>query len=188
MLELNDTDENPDLAVINEKKLFYKKLLIKSSIFCGILVVFFCLLLSFTLMGRKSWKNGLRNEIQTVFTENSFTEFSPGEYVRIKNNTTVSCGVYKAVSSEQKILSGKYAVIIRVPTIFGPVAAVYTFEKGKSNADFIGFAHIKAPFSDTVKNTSVNMQVGYWGGRIPAIVDSEIETVAKTKKSKGAKK
>ena len=186
MLEIKDPEENSELEISNERKLFYKKILIKSGIFCGILCVFFGLLLSFTLLGRKSWRNGLKNEIQTVFESYGLNDFSVGEYVRIKNNTTVSCAVYKMLK-EKKETPGKYAVIIRVPTVFGPMAAVYTFEKGKSEGKFIGFAHVKTRASKTVIDASLNMQIVYWGKRIPAIVDSEI-LPSSNKKNSGGKR
>ena len=61
------------------------------------------------------------------------------------------------------------------------------YEKGKSEGKFIGFAHVKTHASKTVIDASLNMQIVYWGKRIPAIVDSEI-LPSSNKKNSGGKR
>ena len=166
--ELEEYTEN-ELKQESAKKLFYKKLAIKAGIFCGMLTVFFGILITAAYFGRKSWRTGLRTEIEKVFAQNSFTEYSVGENVKLNSTLAVNCSVYKAESVEKKDFDA-YALIIRMPTLYGPVGSVYVYETKKSQTQFIGFAQIKGAINQSVQNAALNSQVKYWGQKIPKII------------------
>ncbi len=154
-------------TVDNEKKLFYKMLLVKCGIFCGILAGFFAVLVLFTLLGRNSWKNGLKKETAQVLKENGVENIELGNWVKIRSALTVSVSVYEAFGENSE--SEKYAVIVRVPTLYGPVPAVYVYSAPDS-VEFIGFSHIAGKTNAHIKDNSINSQIEYWKNRIPAVV------------------
>lgn len=157
-------------TVDNEKKLFYKTLLIKCGIFCGILAGFFAVLVLFTLLGRNSWKNGLKKETSQVLKDNGIENIQLGNWVNIKTALTVSVSVYEAISENTE--NEMYAVIIRVPTLYGPVPAVYIYSD-KNGAQFIGFSHIAGKTNSHIKASSENSQIEYWKNKIPVILNSK---------------
>ncbi|MCI7577483.1 MAG: hypothetical protein MST12_04440 [Spirochaetia bacterium] len=169
---LDQLSEEIDVKETDAMKMFYKKISIRAGIFCGILVVFFGLLVTLSLVSRKSWRTGLRSEIGKVFLLNSISEYSVGEYVKVNSGMTVNCAVYKLNSVEDNKKSYDYAVIIRVPTLYGPMAAVYLFSRSNGNVIFVDFAQLDVPVSKSVKNSSMNSQIAYWAGKIPAIVNN----------------
>lgn len=181
---LNQEFDELTLAT-SEKKIFYKNMSIKAGIFCGILAVFFGLLVTFSLLGRKSWRSGLKHEIERVFSENSYSEYSVGEYVRLDSAMNVNCAVFNAESEVKKDFES-YAVIIRFPTLYGPVAAVYVHESKKTEATFIGFAQINSRLSDSIKSATMNSQVAYWATKIPSITATAVS--ASATKAKGDRK
>lgn len=167
MLRHSFQEENMEPASGNS--VFYKQMYIKAGIVCGILVVFLSILILVSLLARKSWRTGLRNEIEKVFAENSVTEYSVGEYLKLNSNISFICSVYRA----EKVSKGNndsYAVIVRVATLYGPVAAVYVYEATRQEANFIGFAQLNDRVVESVKNATMNSQVLYWSKKIPAIV------------------
>ena len=167
--------EFEDYSQVNsEKKTFYKNISIKAGIFCGILAVFFAILVAFSLLGRKSWRVGLSNEIEKVFEEKSYSEYSVGEYVKLNSIMSVNCAVFKALPFTKKDFDS-YAVIIRTPTLYGPVAAVYVYETKRSEATFIGFARINERIDGSIRNAALNSQVRYWAGKIPEIIAKKKE-------------
>lgn len=160
-------------TVDNEKKLFYKTLLIKCGIFCGILAGFFAVLVLFTLLGRNSWKNGLKKETSQVLKDNGIENIQLGNWVKIKTALTVSVSVYEAISENTENTENEmYAVIIRVPTLYGPVPAVYIYSD-KNGAQFIGFSHIAGKTNSHIKASSENSQIEYWKNKIPVILNSK---------------
>lgn len=186
-------ESTEDMEYNNEKKVYYQRLLKKAGIFCGILVFFFCFLLLFVVLAKSSWRTGLANQIQKVFEINGITQYSVGEYVRIKSPMTVNCAVYKANSVTDENTNPKnYAVIIRFPTIFGPVAGVYLYREKKHRVDFVDFAQINGPVSDAIKDSAMRSQVEYWADKIPAIVNNAVvetnKVNVKTKKGGKSKK
>lgn len=160
--------------VSSEKKQFYKTISIKAGIFSGILILFFMILLLFSILGRKSWRVGLSTQIEKVFNENSISEYSIGEYVHLNSIMSVNCAVYRA-NTVSKRTYDSYAIIIRIPTLYGPVAAVYIYEEKKSKAEFIDFAQINDMISDSIKNVTLNSQIEYWAKKIPQIISTTKE-------------
>lgn len=167
---LDQFSEEIDVEAANAKKIFYKKISIKAGIFCGILVILFGLLVTLSLVSRNSWRTGLRNEIEKVFALNSISEYSVGEYVRLNSGMSVNCAIYKVNSVDENRKSFDHAVIIRVPTLYGPMAAVYLYNCTNGKVDFVDFAQLDVPVSKSVKNSSMNSQIAYWADKIPVIV------------------
>lgn len=167
---LNARLEDIEFESSNEKKLFYKHLAIRSGIFCGMLVVFFGLLVTFTLLGRKSWRSGLGNEIKKVFAENHIEGYEVGDYLRLSTSISVNCGVFSLVPVDPKKSEKAYCVIVRVPTLYGPVAAVYLYKDGRDSSDFVDFAQLNGPVSKAINSAALNSQISYWAEKVPAII------------------
>ena len=86
---------------------------------------------------------------------------------------TVSVSVYEAFSGNAE--NEMYALIVRVPTLYGPVPAVYIYSN-KNGAEFIGFSHIAGKTNFHIKENSENSQIEYWKNKIPAIINTKFSS------------
>ena len=158
-----------EIAKRNEE---IKKHFISYGILTGILAAMMMILLLFTIISRKSWRNGLREEVIQVL-EQEESSYKVGDWVKLSNPFTTSSGVYK-ISEKGNSNKWLYAIIIRITTLYGPAGAVYVYDLKSDKAVFMGFADIK---SDVVKQLTENSrysQINYWQKRIPSILKGSL--------------
>ncbi|MBP3366893.1 MAG: hypothetical protein J6K96_07880 [Treponema sp.] len=146
-----------------EEQFLYREMLIKCGIFCGILAGIFGILVLFTLLGRNSWKTGLKEKIVQVLNDNLIEGYELTGWVRLRSGLTASASAYSVSSKD----GAQYAVIIRIPTLYGPVPAVYTCSSLEEDARFIGFADMNEEISLRIESASLHSQIEYWGRRLP---------------------
>ena len=173
---MSDLIENSELeSEIEEKFVFdakYKKQLIQYGIFVGMLFFVFFVLMLFTLAARDSWEYGLRGQVAEVLGHSDIEiSFSLGQMEAVDSPFAVSLAVFPLIEDDEHQRSAeRYAVIIRIPTLFGPVPAVFLYEDGQKAADFIGFATLNKRIEAAVESNARHTQIAYWGKRIPAII------------------
>lgn len=167
MLE-EDISENDSLPA---DRFFYREMLIKCGIFCGILAGIFAVLVLFTLLGRNSWKAGLKEKIAQVLNDNLIEGYELTSWVRLRSGLTTSASAYSVSSKDG---SAHYALIIRIPTLYGPVPAVYTCSSSQSPARFIGFAGMNEAASLRIESAALHSQIEYWGKRIPEFLETAV--------------
>ncbi|MBR4385071.1 MAG: hypothetical protein IKP51_00960 [Treponema sp.] len=149
----------------------YKKQLVKFGIFSLILTACMAFLILFSLMARNSWQQGLRVQVQNCF-ESQGKKVSVHEGDKIRSVFSVSAASFKVEGLEKDC----HAVIIRITTIYGPVAALYTCTDDEFHeVQFVDFLKLSPKVSQAVKNSSVNSQIAYWEKAIPKIVQSGLE-------------
>ncbi len=149
----------------------YKKQLVKFGIFSLILTACMAFLILFSLMARNSWQQGLRVQVQNCF-ESQGKKVSVYEGDKIRSVFSVSAASFKVEGLEKDC----HAVIIRITTIYGPVAALYTCTDDEFHeVQFVDFLKLSPKVSQAVKNLSVNSQIAYWEKAIPKIVQSGLE-------------
>ncbi|MBO4387641.1 MAG: hypothetical protein J5817_11600 [Treponema sp.] len=146
----------------------YKKQLVKFGIFSLILVACLAFLILFSLMARSSWQQGLKEQVYQYF-ESQGKKVSVHEGDKIRSVFSTSAASFKVEGLEKEC----HAVIIRITTLYGPVAALYTCTDDEFHeVQFVDFLKLSPKISQAVKNSSVNSQIAYWEKSIPKIVQS----------------
>jgi hypothetical protein len=146
----------------------YKKQLVKFGIFSLILVACLAFLILFSLMARSSWQQGLKEQVYQYF-ESQGKKVSVHEGDKIRSVFSTSAASFKVEGLEKDC----HAVIIRITTLYGPVAALYTCTDDEFHeVQFVDFLKLSPKISQAVKNSSVNSQIAYWEKSIPKIVQS----------------
>ncbi|MBQ5400270.1 MAG: hypothetical protein IIU15_03480 [Treponema sp.] len=140
-----------------------KEWLIKFAIAAGAVLVLLGLLFLFAFLSRRSWSDGMAEQVQTVLSENDL-EYSVGEMDQI--HTGVSASLVSFTLSEPE----KHGVIVRVSTLYGPIPAVFIYNEENRKASFVGFADLKGIAENIIVPAVKGSQIPYWEGRIPKIV------------------
>lgn len=143
----------------------YKERLIQYGIFSGILVVFFALLVLFTLISRSSWEKGLRQQVEQVLPD-GYTVLAADE---LNTPFVVSCASF-ALARDGTADAALHAVIIRAVTSYGPFPMVYLYDERKSSADFVCVLAASARTEESIISSARNSQIAYWERRIPGII------------------
>ncbi|MBO6132206.1 MAG: hypothetical protein J6P28_09620 [Treponema sp.] len=169
-------DQSPDIPpaeldsveVTNADLERYKKQLVKFGIFSLILVACMAFLILFSLIARNSWQQGLRGQVQECFASHG-KKVSVHEGDKLRSVFSVSAASFKVDGLEKDC----HAVIIRITTLYGPVAALYTCTDDEFHeVQFVDFLKLSPKVSQAVKNSSLNSQIAYWEKAIPKIVQS----------------
>jgi hypothetical protein len=163
-------DEELEETLDEEKKIFYRKMIRQCLILSGFLAAFFVLLLLSTVLSRSSWKNGLRKEIQEVFAEN-LIDAEISSWIKIKSVFTTQASVY-SLTKKNPSDAENFAVIARIPTLYGPVAAVFLWSSADENAKFLGLSHTDFSMAQKIESASLNSQIASWEKRIPKFIRS----------------
>ncbi|MBQ0052581.1 MAG: hypothetical protein KBT11_11060 [Treponema sp.] len=147
-----------------------KKIAISFGKFFGVVFGLFAILITVILLSRNSWKNGLATEMQKVLDVYSPKTYTVSKYIELNTPISTSSSVYSLIKKGSSSAEKYYGVLIRVPTILGPVPAVFIY-KENSSVYFAGFATDTGKASDLInlKTTSSNMK--YWESQIPLIIE-----------------
>lgn len=150
-----------------------KKNLKTYGIFLGIIVLMTAILIVSILYTRESWKKGLADEMQSVLDSYTDEKFIVDRYVEVDSLVSTSSAVYSLLKVESGLRKSNvpyYGVIIRVPSIVGPVPAVFVCNGNNvDDVRFVGYAGDfgKAKGVLEFKNSSGIMN--YWRQMVPKI-------------------
>ena len=144
-----------------------KKLLKQYGIFAGIIIGLFALLTCVILLSENKWQNGLKEEISRVLEEEAPGEWIVGEYIEINAPVALSSACFQVRRKDNG--AKKYALIVRIETIYGPLPAVFLYND-KSVAQFIGIAGLHGRVRKVIGNGKNDAKINYWIKRIPDIV------------------
>lgn len=145
-----------------------KKQLTIFSAFFGIIFGLTAILVVSTLLSRSSWKEGLSREVQSVLDSYSPNEYSVGEYLPVNSSFSTSAAVYSVHKSGHGSAKN-YAVIARIPSILGPLPAVFIYDDG-GNVFFAGYAVDNGKAEKTVSVTLSRSVMNYWEKLVPELV------------------
>ncbi|MBQ2313363.1 MAG: hypothetical protein II187_00480 [Treponema sp.] len=173
MADIDLEGEHEELIDLSQ----YKERLIQYGLFSAMLVVFFGLLVLFTLLSRNAWDKGLCLQVEQVLPED-YTIVSTDV---LQSPFVVSCASFSLVRNTQGKSAGTdeglHAVIIRVMTSFGPFPMVFLYDERKSSADFVCLLTGSSRVEDSIISSARNSQIAYWERRIPKIVrTAEVHT------------
>ncbi|MCR5766007.1 MAG: hypothetical protein K6G09_08545 [Treponema sp.] len=145
----------------------YKEFFKDYSIFLGIIVVIMGILIYSVFLSRKSWENHLKTSVEKVLDDYESNQWTVLSNKRINNPHSMSAACYEARSRKTGDIYD--AVIIRVETFYGPVAAVYLCD-AENNVTFVGFSTLHGRIEKILRSNSYDRRIGYWGKKIPYIL------------------
>lgn len=143
-----------------------KKNLVIYGSFFGILLAMLAAMFAAVWGARPSWKKGLAAEIQGVL-EKSGGDVRVGRFVELDSMISTSSALYEL---NGKDAGGRLALVVRVPSLVGPVPAVFTCARDGSGVSFEGYV---GDFGRTVPVLSSRISRGimnYWISLVPRIV------------------
>lgn len=148
-----------------------KKHLISFSIFFGIIFGLTVILVTFTLVSRNSWKAGLAMEMQHVLDSygNGSAHYTVGKNIVLDSTLSTSAAVYSLLKKDDRKNGSYYGVIVRIPSILGPLPAVFVYND-VSGVFFAGYALDNGKASDAVDIRIENNVMNYWEKMIPTII------------------
>lgn len=135
------------------------------------------LFFSFTLIGlikisNNSWNTGLKNGISEVLRTNTPDVWVLGNPIRLKSGFSTSAGLFELRNKDSA--EKYYAIIIRTPTIYGHIPAVFIYSKNKG-AEFAGYSNVKGKVKTILEGNSTDLAVTFWIERIPEIIEKALE-------------
>ncbi len=150
---------------------FAKKNLRDFGIFFGIIVFMTAILIFSILQTRESWKKGLAVEVQTVLDAYAGEKYIVDKFVAVDSAISTSSAVYSLLRPGTNSKDRCYGVLVRVPSIVGPVPAVFVCGEGEfDNPTFIGYAGDFGRVGDMLDFRSSDGIMKYWQGMVPKII------------------
>ena len=146
-----------------------KKILKIFSIFFGMIFGMCMLLVIFTVLARNSWKSGLALEVQHVLDSYPEAQYTVGKYLELDSTLSASTAVYSLLKKDDRKNQKYYGIIVRIPSILGPVPAVFVYNEN-TGVRFAGYAIDNGKASDTVVKQISNSVMNYWENMIPKII------------------
>lgn len=144
------------------------------SIFTAILLLMILILSGFTYLAKSNWNTKLAENVEDVLKVSRPAEFSEGRLrignpVDMNSTISVSSNMYEVVNNFDKVV--KHALITRVTTYYGPMAAVYLYDK-KDGVTFEGFACLNSRVSAQFINTESDLILNYWKDKAEKIFEN----------------
>lgn len=146
-----------------------KRILKKFGIFFGMIFGMCLILVVFSLLARNSWKNGLALEVQKVLDSYPDAHYTVANFMELDSGLSTSCAVYSLLKKDDNKKRAYYGVIVRIPSILGPLPAVFIYSK-EEGVVFAGYAVDNGKASDTVSKDISNNIMKYWEKTIPEII------------------
>lgn len=151
-----------------KKDISYSNFFKNYGIFISILIVIFGILIYFSIISQKSWKNNLKISIENVLNEIDDNSWTLGNNIKINNSLTLSSALYDA--KNKKNGENYKAMIIRVQTFYGPLPAVFLIDKD-NNVTFKGYASLHGRVANQIKDNNSNKRINYWKEKIPTLIN-----------------
>lgn len=142
-----------------------KTRLIKLGIMALVVLVTLGLLFLFVFLSRTSWKNGTAEQIQKVLLDNGF-ECSVEEMDT--NHGTIASNVVSFSLSGSEKMEKKHGVLVRMTSIFGPLAGVFMYDDGNDRATFVDFVSLDGFAKETINSVVRSSQISYWEKKLPS--------------------
>lgn len=138
-------------------------------IFLSFLIVIFGILFGMSILNKKFYSNGIKEEIQKVLNQQENAKYIIGKELKITSGIVNSAVLFELSSSESA--EKYYALMLRTPTYYGPMPAVFIYNKN-SGAKFAGYASLKGKVKLLLEENPNDVRITYWISKIPEIVDS----------------
>lgn len=139
------------------------------AVFFGIIFGMTAILVVFTLVSRTSWETGLAYDVQSVLNEYSDGEYTVGKYLHLQSAFSTSSAVYSLLKKDGNGQGRYYGVMVRIPSIVGPVPAVFVYSE-KDGVQFAGYAVDMGKVGAASAISVSSGIMAYWERLIPEIV------------------
>ncbi len=140
-------------------------------IFLGIMVLMTAALIFSILQARDSWKKGLAVEVQSVLDAHADGKYIVDKFVAVDSTISTSSAVYSLLRPGTNSKDKFYGVIVRVPSIVGPLPAVFVCsERDMDKPVFIGFAGDFGRVEDIIDFKNSSGIMNYWHDMVPKIM------------------
>lgn len=140
-------------------------------IFLGILILMVGIIIGAVKLSERRFENRLRTAVTKVISENTESKPEIGKFIKIKSPFSLSAALYEINGTRSG--AKNYAIILRVQTLYGPIPAVFVYNKD-TGADFIGFAAVSGRINRLLQDDSSNPRLGYWKLKIPEIINDTL--------------
>lgn len=150
-----------------KKDISYANFFKNYGIFVAFLIVIFGILIYFSKLSFKSWKNNLKVSIEKTLNEKEPESWVIGTFININNPISQNAVCYEA--KNKKNGENYKAVLIRTQTLYGPLSAVFTIDKD-NNVSFKGYSSLHGRIATQIENSYSNKTINYWKQKIPEIV------------------
>ena len=152
-------------------------MLIKYLYFLGILVVITAILVSFTLLSRKTWQSGLKEQVAQVLQQSKKdTSYTIDDGIDIKTAFSTIGIVFTVKEKGSK--TSEYAVLLRVATLYGPLPALFLYTP-ENEVKFVTFITFGGKAEQQIENISKYSQIAYWSKKVPSIVETGLDKATK---------
>ena len=153
-----------------------------AGITAGILVVTLGLLLSLVLLSRNSWNNGLRLTVAKTLSEETGTVYTVSPAINLNSTLETECAVFSIAPRGLTDDASHYAAIVRLTTLYGPLAAVYTYNTEAASADFLAYAELHSKAKNQIVTSTQNTVIDYWAHKLPDIITQALESTSEVRK------
>ncbi|MCQ2588844.1 MAG: hypothetical protein MJ179_00310 [Treponema sp.] len=148
------------------KNFSYKQYFRNYAIAAALLLAAFLILIYSVKLSRNSWVNGLRASVEKVLNENGDV-WLVGDTIEISSPMTTNAAAYNIINKQTKEVSE--AVILRVTTLYGPLACVFTCDEN-NNVEFAGFSSLHGRIATQFRDKSFDQRIEYWQRKVPSIL------------------
>ena len=131
-----------------------KRLLMQYGILSGIVTVMFAVLFASVLLTRGRWYSGLADAVQYVLSKDPRSQYKVAEPLVLDSVLSVSSAVFSLDDSAD------VAVIVRVPTMYGPYPGVFVYDGAR--AEFKGFACLSGVVQEQFTGAMPDVRIEYW--------------------------
>lgn len=146
-----------------------KRILKNFSIFFGFIFGMCMILVLFTVLAHSSWKTGLAQSVQNVLDSYQEQRYTVAGYVELDSTISVSTAVYSLYKKDSNKNKKYYAVIMRIPSILGPLPSVFIYNE-EEGVHFAGYALDNEKASGTADIQITSNIMNYWEKMIPQII------------------
>lgn len=148
------------------KNFSYKQYFRNYAIAAALLLAAFLILIYSVKLSRNSWVNGLRASVEKVLNENGDV-WLVGDTIEISSPMTTNAAAYNIINKQTKEVSE--AVILRVTTLYGPLACVFTCDEN-NDVEFAGFSSLHGRIATQFRDKSFDQRIEYWQRKVPSIL------------------
>lgn len=137
--------------------------------FILILLVVFGILFYFVFTAKKAWNKNLAVTVQRVLDETEKGRYTVENAVYVNKPLTVNCAAFELTDSVTN--NEDFVVLIRIITYYGPIPAVYIYDKTTETTEFIGYSSLHGRIKTQLMNSKSDRRREYWQNRIPEILN-----------------
>lgn len=146
-----------------------KKFFVNYAFFILILLIVFSILSYFIITARKSWNKNLAVTVQKVLDEKEEGRWKVGNNIHVNMPLTVNCAAYDVFDSVDN--QKEEVIIIKIITYYGPVPAVFIYNREDNSTEFIGYSSLHGRISTQIMNNKSDKKREYWQETIPEILN-----------------